>query len=84
MLCVTAAYLETGVEVKSAPDSTAATVMVIGSGRAVLEIARDFGWVRADVKHSGGRDGYFPEAALAPTDLNGLSCGSPDYGAPFY
>ena len=75
-LCVIAAYLESGVAVRAGPSPDAAVVMVIGAGRMVIEFERSDGWVWAGVDRAGGRDGYVPEAALSPLDMDGLPCGS--------
>ena len=75
-LCVTEEHLTTGVVVRAEPAPGADTVMVIGSGRVVVEFGTVDGWVFGGVQRAGGRDGYVPASALRTTDLDGLPCGS--------
>ncbi len=76
MMCVTAQYYETGLEVKAAPSPGAKTVMVIGAGRKVMEFGRKNGWMSVGVDRSGGKDGYIPIEAVSSRDLDGMACGS--------
>ncbi len=76
LMCVTAQYYETGLEVKAEPSSDAKTVMVIGAGRKVMEFGRKNGWMSVGVDRSGGKDGYIPIEAVSSRDLDGMACGS--------
>lgn len=75
-LCVTVDNVLIGVEVKKEPSKNSDTIMIIGSGRLVIEFGRKNGYVRAGVARSGGRDGYILESLLSDKDLDGLPCGS--------
>ncbi len=76
MMCVTAEYYETGLEVKGAPSPEGKTVMIIGAGRKVMEFGRKNGWMSVGVDRSGGKDGYIPITSVSSRGLDGMKCGS--------